>query len=124
MHHHHSRRTTPRRPVASQFHVISFRIRYDVHQRNRSDENAGGDVGSVHSLPGPDDHGSDGFVGGARVLLHWPLLQPGLRCAYRHVAFPCLQLFLQFLHLLRHEHPVPPDVTRHFPAVFTQETGD
>jgi len=46
------------------------------------------------------------------------------RYAYRHVAFPCLQLFLQFLHLLRHEHPVPPDVTRHFPAVFTQEAGE
>ena len=43
---------------------------------------------------------------------------------YRHVAFPCLQLFLQFLHLSQHEHPVPPDVTRHFPAVFTQEAGE
>ena len=86
-HHHHSRQTTPRRPVASQFHVISFRIRYVVHQRNCSDENAGGNVGSVHSLPGPDDHGSDRFVGGARVLLHWPLLQPGQRYVYRHDAF-------------------------------------
>ena len=61
---------------------------------------AGGDVGSVHSLPGPDHHGSDRFVRGARVLLHWPLLQPRLRYDERHDVFPWLQLFLQLLHQL------------------------
>ena len=49
-HHRHSRQTTPRRPVASEFHVISVCSRDVVLQRNRYDENTGGDVGSVHSL--------------------------------------------------------------------------
>ena len=71
--------------MASEFHVISSRD--VVHQRNRSDENAGGDVGSVHSLSGADDHGSDRFVRGARVLLHWPLLQPRLRHAKLYGVF-------------------------------------
>ena len=95
-HHHHSHQTTPRRPVASEFYVISVCMR----QRNRSDKNAGGDVCSVHSLPGPKDHGSDRFVRGARVQLHWPLLQPRLPSVERHAVFFGLELFLQLLHLL------------------------
>ena len=118
-HHHLSRQTTPRRPVASELHVISNRD--VVHQRNRSDENAGGDFCSVCSLPGPDDHGSDRFVRGGRVLLHWPLLQPRLRSAASHGVFSGLQLFLQLLHLLQHDHPVPRDVTRHFQTVSAEE---
>ena len=99
-HHHHSHQTTSRRPVASDVHVISVCIHDFVRQRNRSDKNTGGDVGFIHSLPGPNDHGSDRFVRGARVLLHWPLLQPRLSSDERHAVFPGLELFVQLLHLL------------------------
>ena len=88
---------------------VSVAARSSIKEK-RSDENAGGDLSSVDSLPGPDDHGSDRFVRGARVLLHWPLLQPRLPFVERHAVFPGLKLFLQLLHLLQHEHPVPRDV--------------
>ena len=108
--------------MASEFHVISSRD--VVRQRNSSDENAGGDVDSVHSLPGPHDHGLDRFVRGDRVLLHWPLLQPPLSSDAIRAVFPGLELFLQLLHLLQHEHLVPRDVTRHFQTVCPEEEGE